>query len=505
MNAAHTFADRIDPGSAADDTDYQDSAESPVVIRPTARGRGVATLRGRVARLAGTVAAHSRFTRPPQQPSHQRQSGQESTSTPAQWYHTLRRWSPGVIPPILGTLLLLAAGLLATHRIGTQPPPIDAHTLMVLFIVYLIGGTLYGLLLYLSTGPAVWWVVMAGGVAAYLIATFGVIGGPLVAALCGIILAAIAGRYGHLHKQPVADGTVVVTGFAGGYHRTLKPGMSVLVPGERVMTTFDTTEQRFTCPTQRASLHDGGETYVARAAATVAYNLVPSETHRAALLGERWETEIHDIVCTALENALAEWGEQTLAAGQSASDRGVARAMLQHLRQEARTRGVHIGWVSVRDIWLAPEGETLPVDEWDNEDDDEEVGHTPYAAMPHRALPGSVAAPALPPPRASERDPQITPAPATTTEPADASDASDASATLAPEVLSEAYESVREGRIHDPETIRAIAQAFLRVASDPDLNGAFPYDAMSAAQILVDRAKRLERSQRGAGRAFDGN
>jgi hypothetical protein len=76
---------------------------------------------------------------------------------------------------------------------------------------------------------------------------------------------------------------------------------------------------------------------------------------------------------------------------------------------------------------------------------------------------------------------------------------------MPPEILSDAYEAVREGRIHDPETIRGIAQAFLRVANDPELNAEFPYDALAAARILRERAKRLDRELHGAQKPFDGN
>lgn len=82
------------------------------------------------------------------------------------------------------------------------------------------------------------------------------------------------------------------------------------------------------------------------------------------------------------------------------------------------------------------------------------------------------------------------------TPPPEEGDAEPAS-VLSADVLSDAYEAVREGRITDPETIRQIAHAFLKVARDEDQSAAFPYDALAAAHILLDRAKSLE----GAGRS----
>src|SRR5260370_20356557 len=413
-----------------------------------------------------------------------------------------------MMPPLLGALLLLLAGALATHRIGESAPLVDTHTLLTLFLIYLIGGTVYGLLLYLSAGATTWWIVLTSGIAGYLLATVFVIGGPLTGGFAAVLLAAAVGRYGHRHVQPVADGTVAVTAFAGGYHRTLRPGMAVLVPGERVLATLDTSERRITCLTQRISVRgERGVTYLAHASATVAFNIVPAEAHRAAVLGQRWEHELNDLVCAALQRALAQWSAAVLVATNEVPDRLLARETLQYLREEARARGVHIVWVSVRDIWLAPEGETLPVEEWDHEESDsakqEDDGEAPVAtALPRRA---PVPAPALPPPqRDDSMDEPTEPEP----EPEEGADATPAAAPtpdMSPEILSDAYEAVREGRIHDPDTIRGIAQAFLRVADDPELNAEFPYDAVSAAKILRERAKRRDRELHGAQQPFDGN
>lgn len=412
-----------------------------------------------------------------------------------------------MMPPLLGTLLLLLAGALATHRIGQSAPLVDAHTLLTLFLIYLIGGTVYGLLLYLSSGATTWWIVLTSGIAAYLLATVFVIGGPLTGGFAAVLLAAAVGRYGHRHVQPIADGTVAVTAFAGGYHRTLHPGMAMLVPGERVLATLDTSERRITCPTQRISVRgERGVTYLAHASATVAFNIVPAEAHRAAVLGERWEHELNDLVCAALQRALAQWSAAVLVATDEVPDRLLARETLQYLREEARARGVHIVWVSVRDIWLAPEGETLPVEEWDREESDgarqEDDGEAPVAtALPQRA---PVHAPALPPPQLDgSMDEPTEPEPEE--EGADATPTAAPTPDMTPEILSDAYEAVREGRIHDPDTIRGIAQAFLRVANDPELNAEFPYDAVSAAKILRERAKRLDRELHGAQKPFDGN
>jgi len=473
--------------------------------RAAQRSRGTG-----VARLVAQRLARRPWLLAGRRANRGRQTG-EVAPAPALWFRTFRRWSPGMMPPLLGTLLLLLTGALATHHIGQSAPLVDAHTLLTLFLIYLICGTVYGLLLYLSAGATTWWIVLTSGMAGYLLATVFVIGGPLTGGFAAVLLAAAVGRYGHRHVQPIADGTVAVTAFAGGYHRTLRPGMAVLVPGERVLATLDTSERRITCPTQRISVRgERGVTYLAHASATVAFNIVPAEAHRAAVLGQRWEHELNDLVCAALQRALAQWSAAVLVATSEVPDRLLARETLQYLREEARARGVHIVWVSVRDIWLAPEGETLPVEEWDREEGDgakrEDDGEAPVAtALPRRA---PVPAPALPSPQLEDSmdetlEPEPEPEPKE--EGVDATPAAAPTPEMSPEVLSDAYEAVREGRIHDPDTIRGIAQAFLRVANDPALNAEFPYDAVSAAKILRERAKRLDRELHGAQKPFDGN
>jgi len=60
------------------------------------------------------------------------------------------------------------------------------------------------------------------------------------------------------------------------------------------------------------------------------------------------------------------------------------------------------------------------------------------------------------------------------------------------EILIDSYNSVRTGRITDPETIRELARRFFEIENDPEANRNFPYDAGAAARILLRRAKLYE-------------
>src|SRR5262249_53329134 len=237
-----------------------------------------------------------------------RARGLLATQESATWLDTFRRWSPGFVPPVCGTLLLVGAALLASQHDQHGVPLIAPHTLVPLFLLYLLFGTLYGALLYFARDLVVWMAVLAGGAALDLLLTASVIWGLVGAIVVAVLEGAMGALYTRGHLREVADGHVEITSLADAYLRTLLPGAAVLVPGERVQTTLETGERRFTCQPQQARIQDGnGEMYVARAAATAVYRLVPDEAHQALLASEQWEDELHSRIGTLLEEALERW------------------------------------------------------------------------------------------------------------------------------------------------------------------------------------------------------
>ena len=424
----------------------------------------------------------------------------QPASAPARWLGTFRRWSPGIVPPLLGTALLLLAFALANRRDGHGVPSLAPGGLTTLFIIYLAGAGVYGIALYLARSLATWLLVLIGGVVIYASATLWVAGGPLVALAFAAIAAAAGAYYVRARMLSVPDGRVAVTALAGGYLRSLRPGAAVLLPGERVLATVETGERQYSCPPKQARVRDSDDTvYVARAAATVGYHALPTQAHLAALGSDDWERDLHDLVATTLRESLVEWAHAMLDDEAAAPDRLLARTMLAMLREQARVRGIHIQWIGVKDIWLMPESETIPADLADDLDERDDEGEwAPTRATPAGA-PLEAGPPSTPAPAAATIVPRMLPAigdvsgqsgPPPLPLPAEA---------LAPEALSDAYDAVREGRIYDPATIREIAQGFLLVAADEQRNTDFPYDAVAAARILMDRAATLERDNRPAG------
>lgn len=395
------------------------------------------------------------------------------------------------MPPLLGSLLLLAAFALTTHALPHQQPLVAPQTLLKLFVTYLVAGTLYGFVLYFAASDLVWMCLLALGAPVYLVLTLAILWGPVVAGIATAACVALAVRYVRRYTYTVPEGHIAITTLVGGYARTLGQGSRVLVPGERVAAGLDLSERRYTCPPHRTDIpNELGEVYQARASATVSYRLIPAEAHNAVLASDQWEADLHEQIGESLTQALGEWGAHLLMGDGTPPSQLLAKTLLRELREQVRPRGIHVGWVSVRDIWLAPEGELLPAD-----DLPEALPATSASSMLTDDAPIPLAAlrqggdvsdeyPAY-----AARGRQV---PVRTHDEAVA----EVDTVLSADVLSDAYDAVREGRITDPETVRQIANAFLKVAADEELSAAFPYDAVAAAHILQDRAKSLERARR---------
>lgn len=403
---------------------------------------------------------------------------------PAPAFRAARRWSPGVVPPLVGGLLLAAAIFIATHHATGQEAFIAPDTLLKLAIVYLLYGAMYGAFLYLAASDVIWLCVLILGAAAYAVVTAGVLWGVGAAGIVALLLGGLGAWYVYGNSQIVPDGRVLVTGLAGGYARTLYPGRAVFVPFERTLAALETGERQFTSPTQSAEVpNELGEVYVARASASVAYSLIPAEAHHALAMGSQWERELHALIPLALRQALGEWGAHILMGDEAPPDKLLGKTLLRELREQVRPYGIHVIWVSVRNIWLVAEEEMPAID-------------APAAAAAHD-VPAAGRSGGMPAPPATLRynaqpAQQATAATGGAVVAAATPPPPESSEAISPEVLSDAYEAVREGRINDPATIRHIARAFLQVADDATLSSTFPYDAAAAARILLDRAQALE-------------
>lgn len=403
-----------------------------------------------------------------------------------------RRWSPGIVPPLLGGLLLLIAVVLAATHVPQPQPLVTSSVLLALLVAYLVTGIVYGLLLYFSASDVVWVWLVALSVPVYVLLTLAILWGLIVFVPALLVCLGLLTWYVRESIFSVPEGKVAVTAILGGYARTLMSGRTILAPGERVAATLDAGEHQYVCPTHRTDIpNELGEIYQARASATVSYRLIAAEARNAIVGSADWEHDLHTQIGSSLTQALGEWGAHLLMGDGTPPDQLLAKIFLRELRDQARPHGIHIAWVSVRDIWLAPASELLPAAG--------PPGTPPITAgVPFAGTATAVAARPMPAPAAlRERGegnghgapPQNAPAQAKPEEPAEPAEPANA---LSPDVLANAYEAVRAGQITDPDTVRQIANAFLKVAADEEQSAAFPYDAAAAAHILLDRAKALE-------------
>ena len=404
-----------------------------------------------------------------------------------------RRWSPVVVPTLLGGILLLIAVVLAATHVPQQQPIVTSSVLLALFVAYLITGIVYGLLLYFSASDVVWVWLMAFSVPVYVLLTLAILWGLIVFVPALLVCVGLLTWYVRESIFTVPEGQVAVTAIAGGYTRTLMSGRTVLAPGEEVAATLDAGEHQYVCPTHRTDIpNELGEIYQARASATISYRLIPAEARHAILGSADWEHDLRTQIGSSLTQALGEWGAHLLMGDGTPPDQLLARIFLRELRERARPHGIHIAWVSVRDIWLAPASELLPA-----------AGPpgTPPITTGVSFAGATTAARPMPAPAAlttsSVGNRRNAPAP-TQTPPAQgkpeesAAESTQSADPLSPDVLAHAYEAVRAGQITDPDTVRQIANAFLKVAADEERSATFPYDAAAAAHILLDRAKALE-------------
>jgi hypothetical protein len=259
---------------------------------------------------------------------------------------SLWRWAPGLVPLALETLLLLLGISLIGHHVG-HGATIARGQVTTLALVLSVLGVALAAALYTARDIGTWTLALLLGVSSSLIATvFVLLGrGAALAAAAILLLAGAA----FLRPHRVAENMVLVTTYLGRFHRTLFPGMQVLLPGEQIMATLPTDQRRITTlPPATAALR--GE---AHATGTLVYQFVPREAHRAALMARDWEAGLQQMLAQALREELQRWhlapsgtGAAAAQDGKPADDANGGGGDEERLRQRlgARLRRVAPQW-----------------------------------------------------------------------------------------------------------------------------------------------------------------
>lgn len=430
--------------------------------------------------------------------------------TPPHWLAQVRRWSPIVAPALIGSLLLTVALFIAARgRAAYAPLPVGA-TLPALLGVYLLGGALLGVTLYLAPNGVVWALALVGGVPLLLALLLTVVAGVPAGMLTLAVVAALLLLYSRARRRVTRAGAVDVTRFLGAWRRTLDAGYNILLPGERVIATFGVGPRQYATPMQQVSL--GGD-MVARARATIIYLVNPAEAWRLVDQPENWEAELHERLAAAVRAGLGEW-RATAGAPRGA----IAQRALSETQAWGRAVGVRIVSARAHDIAVGP----LSALQRQPAQDGAPRGPRPTPPMPHAPLPRPGAAPSHPRlyeeehlratspwsqmGQGHERGPEVVveggrvarvSAPIAAVASRTAASQPPSEALPSPEALEDLYTAVRNRQITDTTVIRQIARDFIAVARAAYVNQThLPFDGQVAARQLYDYADAIDQARR---------
>lgn len=397
-----------------------------------------------------------------------------------------RRWSPLLVPVALGGFACAAALVWALRGPGVPSTLLVEGGMVEVLSLALVGAALLGVLLYAATSEASWLAVLVAGGVLYVASIFAAVLGivPGIVLVGGAAFAAFT--YARRHVYNVPDGAVLLTTRRGQPFRALYPGFNLFWPRERTLGLLETGQRIHTSPTQAVRIcAPDGTRYRVSAAAVVAYAIIPREAQATAPVYKTWEHDLRQHVHVALAAALESWSTREVLHGGAVPAGGMARAVLEAVRGHARDAGIWIAWVRVCHIRVERVSDSdVPRGYYG-------VPSDYFAAQPRASTPLRA--------RAQRHAPSVAPAVML-----DADEARDEDEALSPDALADTYAAVREGRIRDPETIRAIAQAFAQVAQGPEGDLAYPYDAARAADQLLEYAAKLEQRSRGSQPSWPG-
>lgn len=396
--------------------------------------------------------------------------------TPYAWLHEVRRWSPAVVPPVLGLLLVFIATLplpAATSASSGAAP----NSMPLLFVLYFVCGVIYGLALHLAPSLDSWAKTLLGGAFLYGLAALWFIGGLLVLTLSVIVCLGLGIYYVHRCLHSVPAEMLHITTLAGRYWRAIPTGRSLLLPGERLRLRLPNPAKDYTTPLVQVYLADiDGNRWVIQALVTASYRFSPVDALNKRTTPDDWEDELKKTVRETLRDVLAILGHSAIEAPPRDAETGqynrnnqdiapiegqqVAHMVLEQLRRYAIGSSMAIGWVRIRDLLLTPDSRfSAPA-----------ARQTSSAAIPQMSGAGQNRSVSPAPPPAASAQPDELPV----------------------EALLDLYDMVRQGTITDPETVRSIALAFKALSSREETRDSSPYDTDEVADLLLQYAASLQ-------------
>ena len=403
-----------------------------------------------------------------------------------------------VLPPIL-------AGRASLPAEGFWP-----ILLVILAITIAQGVTVY----YAGTDNGMWALGTAAGFCLFLLVGCFTLFGPLTGFVLLLALIAIAVVLARRCLHPVPEGFVDIL-FAGEkYRRTLYPGFNILLPWEKISIRLNTQEVQWICPVQIVQLSRDDDVMLR---AVISYQLLQEDAYLAVTQVRNWEESLRELFTTTLQsiatdfrpNDFMAWprgirGQYTAQAGDDDFTGTFERRqqinthLFQLVRDKVALWGVQINWVSMRDIELAPHGANA-IHEQPEPASTPALAPTPKVQPePAREVKQIPLVEAKAPPAAKpQAKPDPAPARAQTAQAPKPAEQPEAPASvpanqLKEDLLIQAYRTVQDGQVKDPETIRGIAAKFEMVAQNHEASQSVSFDAQRAALNLYEQARKYE-------------
>ncbi len=382
-----------------------------------------------------------------------------------------QQFSPILVPLLFGVLTFLS--ILPFVLNGHATVPLDRFWPIGLVIVAL--AILQGMGLYYAGSNNVYWTIgIVGGFFLFLLIGCFTVFGTTATLFLLLVLLALSILGIRTYMRPVKEGTVVIVSAAGKYSRTLLPGPNFLLPWEKVEATVTTREVQWACPEQRVRISREEDVWLH---ARISYQLEPDDAHIAALEVDKWEESLRELFRTALQTVASELTPEDFLAwsrgfrsrqpvndlplsGDTSRWERINALLYRRMRDKVAQWGVQINWIQVHDIMLVPHVAVMA-----------DEAKPPLAGTPQPAAQRTA-----PPPTAA------------------AAGAKEAK-SLSGAQLIVAYNSVKNGVVSDPTTIRSIAARFQAIANDSEASKQVDFDAGRAAQSLYSRAQVIEQQR----------
>ncbi len=450
---------------------------------------------------------------------------------------TMRQLSPILAPLLFGgvTFLFILPFVLNNRAYlstsGSLPTGLVLLAVGLVLLVFALGQ---GITLYyaghndVGHNDVLWPLGMICGFSLFLLTGCFAIFGPIPTIILLAVLLLFGFLLARLCIHPTPEGQVDIVEALGRYSRTLFPGLNFVVPWEKIVYRLDTREQVWSCPMQKVPISRSEEVQLA---ATISYQLLPEDAHLAALYVRNWEKSLQEFFIATIQAVVGELSPEDIiawphaprlrqAAGNPNDVSGWDRIniiLAQRMQDQVAHWGVQIVGVQIRDVALVPH---IPLMAEANPPASAQLVN---AGVAHSAAQATLtqlnqaqahstinrgSTKAQPPPQkavesqsivgfqAKSHPPEPPHAPAPSPASAAPSVGTPTPAISKVDMLTDAYEAVRTGRITDPMTIREIAAHFESIANDPEENQNVDFDAARATRALLERAALIEEQTR---------